>query len=333
MSLLGGALSGILGLGSDKKKNKRADAEMALAQKYADKQISLADYIQGLSQQLVGRGSGITMPDGTVIGYDAASGTYKAPLSAEQQAQQAASDHEEGQRLTVDQEMRRRALGDYEENRQQASGEAKQGLRDLSLFRQGVGQVNPEQIASSLRSSRTGAVNAGYDDAARAASMLGARTGSASVTDALAALGRNRSNAIAQTVGTPDVEGLQISDELNKSRLGQKVGTYSMFKDGADKFYDAPFVPSDASDEAYNRAVAGQQLDLSRFNTAMGGSGTAAAGVGSAANTSRAGYLAAEANRVHAPTANFVSGLDSLFSGGSSGGGLNFGSLASLFGG
>lgn len=310
MGILGDIIGGVSGLFSDKKKNKRAKEQNAIAQQLANQQVDISKYIQGLSQELMGRGTSITMPDGSVVGYDAASGTYRAPLSAADRGLQDASNAEELKRLTVDQDMRRGAIQDAEGRRQRAGTEADTAMRDLSLFKQGVGKVDPDTIVSALRSSRTGAVNAGFDDAAKAASMLGARTGSSSISDALSAIGRNRSKAIMETAGTPEVEGLGYADELNKSRLGEKMGLYSRFSDDANKFYDASFAPSDAEDQSYARAIGAQQLDLSKYNTAMGGSGTAAAGIGSAANTSRSGYLASEANRVSNPTGRFASGLD-----------------------
>lgn len=335
---LGDIFGGIAGLKSDKKKNKRASEELALERSLANQQIDISKYIQDLSKQVVSRGSGITDPySGQTSGYDPVTGTYKGALSEGQRAVQGASDQEELARNTVDQEMRRRALQDAEKNRQLASGQVGPALTDLNLFKQGVGAVNPEQIASSLRLSRTGAVNAGYDDAARSASMLGARTGSSAVADALAGLGARRAQTIAQTAGTPDVEGLQTADEINKSRLGQKVGLYDLFNTNANKVYDSPFTPSTAGNDAYTKALQGQQLDLTRFSTAMGGSGTAAAGIGSAAATDRGAYGITEGNRVAAPTGKFIgalgNNLDSLFGGnqGSSGGGINPASFAQYF--
>jgi hypothetical protein len=56
------------------------------------------------------------------------------------------------------------------------------------------------------------------------------------------------------------------------------------------------------------------KFDLSKFDIAQGGSGTAAAGLGGAAAGLRAGYATAEANRIHNPTGKFISSSGDLIS-------------------
>lgn len=307
---IGSIIGAIGGLSADKKKNAQTQQQLDLERQLANQQVDISQYIQGLSKDVVGRGSGITDPySGQTVGYDPASNTYQAPLTGLQQQGQTASDQEALARNTVDQEMRRTALQDAEKNRQMASGQVGNSINDINLFKQGVGAVDPASIASDLRLSRTGAVNAGYDDAARSASMLQARTGSSAVADALAGLGKQRANAIATTMGAPNTEALGMADDLNKSRLSQKVGLYDLFNTNANKVYDSGFTPSTAANDAYTKALQGEQLDLSRYNTAMGGSGTAAAGIGSAANGSQAAFNSAMANTVQNPFGRFAAGV------------------------
>src|SRR5688572_9059846 len=120
LQALGAALGlagGVAGLLSDKKKNKRSKQQLELDRMLANKQISIADYMQELSKGLADKGSAITDPYGNKIGYDEASGSYKAPLRPGEMAVQEASDKEELARTTVDQEMRRRALQEAEQRR------------------------------------------------------------------------------------------------------------------------------------------------------------------------------------------------------------------------
>lgn len=324
-----GAASGVAGYLSDKKKNKRAKEQLKIDRDLANQQIDISKYIQGLSKELVAKGSNVTDPYGNTAGYDAASGSYKAPMRPGEIAVQNASDQEELARNTVDQEMRRRALQEAENRRANAGVEANQAMRDISLFKQGIGAVDPTQLASSMRLARTAAVNAGYDDTARAATTLGLRTGSASVGSALERLSRDRARAQIEGLGNPELEGLQLADEMNKTRLGQKVGLYDMYNTNANQVYDAPFAPSNAADKSFDKSMALAGLDLNKYATAMGGSGTAAAGIGSAAQGQRAGFATSEANRVQAPFANLLGGLGSL-AGGLGGGKMD---LSRLFGG
>lgn len=321
-----GVGAGIAGFLSDKKKNKRAKEQLELDRMLANKQISMADYLQSLSKLLMERGGDVTDPYGNVIGYDEASGTYKTPLRPGEIAVQDASDKEELARNTQDQEMRRGALQEAEQRRALAGGEATQGIRDISLFKQGIGALDPSQLAGSIRASRQAAINAGYDDAQATATKLGLRTGSSAVSDALAKLGRERAQAQIQGAGNPEIEGLQLADEMNRKRLGERVGLYDLYNTNANQVYDAAFQPSNAADKAFDKSLATRQLDLSQFNTAMGGTGAAASAVGSAAAGQRQGFNVAEQNRVHAPFANLLGGFGDIA-------GASKLNLAGLFGG
>lgn len=319
---------GLAGLLSDKKKNKRAKEQLKIDRDLANQQIDISKYMKSLSEGLMSKGSNITDPYGSVTGYDAASGSYTSPLRPGEVAIQNASDAEELQRMTVDQEMRRRGLQEADSRRQLAGDEARQGIRDISLFKQGVGALDPAQLASSIRLQRQQAINAGYDDAERAATKLSLRTGSSSVSDALARIGRDRARTQLEGMGNPEIEGLQLAEDMNKSRLGQKVGLYDMYNTNANNVYDANFVPSNAADKAFDKSVTAQQLDIGRTGAAISGSGAAASGINSAAAGQRQGYNTAEQNRVASPTGNFLAGLGNVLGGASKN--LN---LASIFGG
>jgi len=308
VSLLGTALSlagALKGNKADKKKNKRADEELALQKRLADSQIDISKYIQDISRQLMERGSGTTDVYGGGTVYDPVTKTWKTTLGDTPKRLQSAADEEELSRLTQDQALRRQGLVDLERQRGRASGAADAALNDLMAFKGGVGKVDPATIASQLRASRLGAINAGFDDAERAATTLQTRTGSSAVADALRRIAVDRVRAQAQ-IGTPDVEGLEIAEGINRGRTSDLANIYSLFQKPATQVYDASFAPAPYAETAAARLADAQKLDLGRFETAMGGSGTAAAGVGSAAAGLRGAYTASEAGRVHAPTAKML---------------------------
>jgi hypothetical protein len=309
MSLIGSVIGGVMGLKADRAKNKRAKEELALQKQLAGQQIDLSKYIQGLSQQLMSQGSGMVDPYGGSTTYDPVSKRWISTMGVVPASLQAAADTEEAQRLTVDQAMRRRALQDLETRRSAASGEAGTSLDAMARFRQGIGAVDPAAISSQIRLDRQGAINAGYDDAERAATKLQLRTGSSAVGDALGSLARDRVRAQA-SIGSPEIEGLQLAEGINQGRSQNLAGLYNMFSGQADKMYDAPFSPAPYAELAASRGQDAQKLDLSRYEVGMGGSGTAAAGIGSAAAGIRQGYQLSEANRIHAPGAKFVGALD-----------------------
>jgi hypothetical protein len=313
MSLIGGLISGGLGLIADKKKNKRAKEQFALDKKLADQQIDISKYIQDLSKQLMARGSNMEDPYGGTSGYDAATGTYKTTLGGAQKGLQETSDAEEAARLTLDQAIRRGGLADFEKIRGGAVNQASSMLDQLTNFDRGIGQVDAGGLASRMRLDRQGAVNAGYDDAARAAQTLQTRTGSSAVGDALNKLAVDRVRAQAQ-IGDPEVEALQLAEGINQGRKTNLLEGYGQMADRGQSFYDAAFNPAPYAGIADAKNADMMKFDLSKFDIAQGGSGTAAAGIGNAAAGLRQGYNISEANRIHAPTAKFVSGADKALS-------------------
>lgn len=311
MGILGDVFSigaSILGNRSDKAKNKRAAEELKLQKDLANQQIDLSKYIQGLSTQLMGQGSGLADPYGGTTTYNPITKRWETTMGEIPRALQGASDAEEAQRLTVDQAMRRRALQEMEGRRAAAGGEATTAMGDIARFKQGIGRIDPAQLAATMRLDRQGAVNAGYDDAERAATKLQLRTGSSAVGDALSALARDRVRAQAE-IGNPEVEALQIAEGINTGRSGNLAGLYDLFSSNANNVYDASFTPAPYAEIAAARGQDAQKLDLSRYEVGMGGSGTAAAGIGSAAAGLRQGYQLSEANRIHAPNAAMLRGI------------------------
>lgn len=300
--------AGIAGFFSDKAKNKRAKEELALQKQLADQQIDISKYIQQLSKDLMAKGTAQVDPYGGRTGYDTATGTYYSTLGEGQQALQRASDAEEAQRLGVDQVLRRRAMQDAEGLRADASSAGRTALGDLQRFKQGVGRVDPERLASIMRLDRQGAVNAGYDDAERAASTLQLRTGSSAIGDALNRIATDRVRAQAQ-IGNPEVEALTTAEGLNRGRLGDLSGLYDMFSNKGSQYNDVAFTPSPYAAIADSKVADNMKFDLSKYDVAQGGSGTAAAGIGSAAAGIRQGYQLSEANRIHAPLSKFLTGL------------------------
>jgi hypothetical protein len=77
-----------------------------------------------------------------------------------------------------------------------------------------------------LRASRTQAVNQGFDDVGAAISTQSLRSG-ASGAGAAAQLAKARSQALAQTMGVPELEGLQAAEDLNATKRGNAINNYN----------------------------------------------------------------------------------------------------------
>lgn len=306
--LVTSVLGSIFGNKAAKKTNKLTAEQLALDRRLADNQINISNYIQQLSKDLMARGTTQVDPYGGSTGYDEATGTYRTNLGAIPAGLQGASDQEELARYVIDQEIRRKGLGDFERLRGDAAGEADTARTDLADFRRGIGAVDPAALGARIRQDRTGAINAGFDDAARAAQTLQTRTGSSAVGDALTALARNRVRAQAE-IGSPEVEALGIADQLNRGRLSDIASRYTSMADRGQQFYDASFTPAPYAGIADAKLADAIKLDLSKYEVGTGGAATAAAGIGSAAAGLRQAFALAEQNRVKNPTGDLITGI------------------------
>lgn len=319
MGLLGaisgglGLLGGITGFLSDKKQNKLAKKQLETERKLADRQVEISKYIEALSKQLMGRDFSYSDPLGGGVEFDEATGRYVTKMAPEKEAIQRASFREEINRMLKDQAIRRRGLNDFERMRERSSTRADRALSDIDAARLGIGNVNADAIGGQLRADRTRAINAGYDDAERAATTMQLRTGSSAVGDALANLARDRVRAQAE-IGSPELEGMQIAEGINMGRNQARESSYRMFGDEARGFYDAGFTPAAYDAEAIANLKDLMKLDMSKFDLAMGGSGQAASTVGDAASTLRGAWQGYNQNRIHAPFSKFVTGLGNALS-------------------
>lgn len=296
--------AGFLG---DKKTNKLNKKEFELQKKLTTKQSGIADYISELAARAAGTNSDIYDPSGGFTRFNPATGKYEYALGREQQGIQSASYEEELLRNTRDQQMRRAALGDFERMRQRSSGRADRALDDIDAARRGIGMVDPNAVAGQLLTSRTGQMNAGYDDAERAARTMQLRTGSSAVTDALTALARDRVRAQA-SMGTPGLEALEFAEGINQGRNQENYGIYGQFGDEARNFYDAQFAPS--AYEQLGRENLGKQMDfdMGKLDLAMGGAGTAGQTVANAQRGQQGAYNAFMQNRIASPIGSALSG-------------------------
>jgi len=300
---------GAIGAGffGDKKTNKLNKKEFERQKQLTAKQTGIADYIQELAARAAGTNADIYDPSGGYTRFNPATGRYEYGLGEEQQGIQGASYEEELLRNTVDQQLRRQGLTDFERMRQRSSGRADRALDDIDAARRGIGMVDPNAVAGQLLTSRTGQMNAGYDDAERAARTMQLRTGSSAVGDALTALARDRVRAQA-SMGTPGLEALEFAEGINTGRNQQNYGVYGQFGDEARNFYDAQFAPS--AYEQLGRENLGKQMDfdLSKLEIGMGGAANAGSTVANAQRGQQAGYGAFMANRIASPIGSALSG-------------------------
>lgn len=310
------AAAGLAGAGlgflSDRKQNKLMKKQLKIDKQLADRQVDISKYIEQFARQAAGLNGDMSDPFGGYIRFNPATGKYEINLNPQEQAVQEASYGEELDRMTKDQDIRRRGLTDFERLRSQSSNQADIAREDLSAFKRGVGRIDPASVAGQLRADRTRAINAGYDDAERAAQTLQLRTGSSSLSDALANLARDRVRAQAQ-IGSPELEAIEFSEGINQGRQSGLAGLYDMFGGEARGFYDAQYNPSTYNDAAMARLGDRMKFDLSKLDLAMGGGAQAASSIGNAAAGLRAGTQVYNQGRIHAPGAKLIGALGNFF--------------------
>lgn len=314
MSLLtlgASVIGAIKGNKADKAKNKRASQQMRDEKDYARQQIDLSRYIADYAKQAGNMNGEINDIYGGRTWFNPVTGKYETTLGAEQRGIQAQSDIEEADRYGLDQSIRRAGLTDFETMRDRSAGEATTALDDIRNFKRGVGTLDAGRVGSQLRADRTGAINAGYDDAERAAQTMQLRTGSSAVGDALTALARDRVRA-QSAIGSPELEGIEFAEGVNQNRENNLMQRYGTFGNEGRQFYDAAFSPAGYNTEALGRLGDLQKFDLSKLDLAMGGYGQAAGTIGNAATGQRAGFAGTEANRIHAPGAKLWQGIGAV---------------------
>lgn len=312
MALLGDIIGGVTGFLADRKQNKLAKKQYKLEKAMSDRQIQLSRYIEQLSRELMRKDFSFDDTFGGGVKFNPVTGKYEASLAPEKRAIQEASFAEELDRMIQDQSIRRVGLNDFERMRQRSSNRADRALGDIDAARLGVNRVDPDAISGTLRADRTRYVNAGYDDAAKAATTLQLRTGSSAVGDALNDIARDRVRANAE-IGSPDLEGLEFAESINQGREASDFNEYNVFGNEGRSFYDAGFTPTAYDAEAVANLKDLMKLDMSKYDLAMGGTGSAASTVGDAASTLRGAWTGYNQNRIHAPTSKLITGLNNAF--------------------
>jgi hypothetical protein len=111
-------------------------------------------------------------------------------------------------------------------------------------------------LASQLRLNRTDAVNKGFDQVSSSLGTQALRSGATGGAAIAAQLAKQRSQAIAQTMGSPEIEGMQLATDVNNSRSGAAGNIYNILAGRASGAPIQTFNPSSVASGA-NAALAG----------------------------------------------------------------------------
>lgn len=208
-----GVYSNSQNLKAQQKQNEAQNALNAKSEALAEKMNQ-----QGLATQVDANGN--------ITYYDAGTNTWRTILAPQQAQINDASNAELLRSLSVDAPM---ARGEALRNSQAKvldQGNADALRQQLGNKITGKGAQTGDEIASSLRLAREGAVNAGFDETQQGLTKLNLRTGIAPGGGGAASLAKARANAIAQTLGNPDLEGKQAASDMQATDLGNAINNY-----------------------------------------------------------------------------------------------------------
>jgi len=312
LSIIPGIASTVAGFIDSGKQNKTNREALALQRESFEEQKKYSEYLKQISDQVLAQQGGFTDTYGGGVQYDPETGAASASLGPVRQGIQGASDNEELARLTLDQAIRRQGLQDSERNRQQDNVDLDSARARSRNFDAGIGKVSGDQIGSQLGLDRTAAVNAGFDEAARNASILGQRTGNAAIGDSLTRLAQERAKQIALTRGSPNIEGLTMAEGINTGRRQNLMQEQALFSDLANDYKDVGYTPAPYADMATAGILDQQKLDLDKKSVAMGGTAGAAANIGSAAAGMRGAYQDYNNSRVNNRFGKAIDALGSM---------------------
>lgn len=207
------------GLYSDAKNRKLQKQQNAAENALNARSIELSEKMnqQGLATQVDANGN--------ITYYDEAQNTWRTILAPQQAQINDASNLENLRALSVDAPLARGQLLRNSVAQQQDAGTADALRKQQDNLIAGKGLAKGKDLASSLRLARTGAVNAGYDEAMSGLNTQSLRTG-VGTGGVAAALAKSRANQITQTMGNPDLEGMQAADDANAAKVSNSINNY-----------------------------------------------------------------------------------------------------------
>jgi hypothetical protein len=278
MLALGGGslLSGILG---QNKQAKLAKQQMAQQQAISQQEIELEQQAAQLAR------AGQVDQYGNKLSYDPTTNTWHTALSATGQQMSDADRSEQLKQLQYDAPLARGELLQAAARRSREGSTADALGQQLNDQISGNTAVKGSDIASSLRRSRVEAANAGMRQATRAFNTNAVRTGMGvgAYADALSEAGKNNADYMAQTMGNPDLEGMNAAEELNSTKRGSLVDAYSAMASRATGSPGFQYSPNGMS------STLAQSLSSARGGAASGVSG-AASGIGQAGRNLQGTY-------------------------------------------
>lgn len=262
-AITGGAsiISGILGNSAQKRaaqdQQANNNAQLAIMREQMDMARELQK--QGLATQVDANGN--------MTFYDKATNTWKTVLSPTQQKIQDLSDGEKINQLQIDAPVSRAEKLTQAIARQKMGGNADMArLGNVDAMR---GKYDGNAIGAVLGTDRERAINEGFDKTRADLATQALRSGASGFGSLAGALSKQRAQAIAQTRGSPIIEGIEKAAGLNSNAINDSTSNYdSLFNQFTGGGFGSPNLPSPAGDLA--SSIANAQRVAAAAGTAGG---------------------------------------------------------------
>lgn len=266
-------LGSIFGNNASKRQEKLSQQQFQEQQLLAQEQLALAR-----DAARMGKATQVDA-SGNMTVYDEASNTWKVVLTAEQQRLLDAGNFEQYQQLTQDAPL---ARAEGLANARRRSDEGAVADTFLSQVREqaaGRDQVSPEYAAGQLRLARERAVTQGLDDVSSALSTQAMRSGAGNLDQIAGALAKQRSKLIAQTMGSPELEGRQMAEQMNTEKLMNTANLYGLYAGRAANGANGPTNIPNIGTQTGTALAQARGAASSGVGAALSGVGGAAAGL------------------------------------------------------
>ena len=278
-----GLLGDIASIWGAKQASDASKAQLNFQRQQFEYQKGLAAQQQKLAEQAARLGMATQVDaNGNVTYYDEQTNTWKSVLSETGRALLDTSNREELAR-GQDYQMARGERLINARRRSQEDATAQTDLATYNRQQQQGGKYDAGQLESSLRLARQGYVNNAFDDVASNVATQTLRSGATGAEAGQGRLAAARAKALAEVMGNPNIEGMQMADDMNGKSFGGLADRYNLMASRASNIGDAPFNPSGVASNSGQTLASARALAGNSQLGAAGAIGNSGVGVGNAA--------------------------------------------------
>lgn len=272
IATVGGSLIGAnQARNAQNRQNAIQESQLAAQKEMSQEQIALAK--EGLHLSKAGEHT----PDGSYT-YDPATNSWQVKLSPRAQYTQTLGDIETNRQLTTDATTARTERDQAAMRRGREGGIADSLLFALQRKLGGQGAVDPNSLAAALSLSRRDAVNNSFDSVGANLATQALRTGGG-IERIGGELGRARARAYSEVMGSPQIEAMQMAQDMNNADIGMASDLYGAMASRAANINDMTVAPPQVGQALAGAMSGARNVGVNAPIAGAGVIGNAAAGL------------------------------------------------------